>query len=471
MILLVLPLAVPVILYVLLSLPAVQRGIASQAEKELTSLLGTEVEIGEVSVAPFNRIVLKDVVVRDSLGVEALTVGHLGAGLSTGESLWKERPVISYVELIDLSLRLYRTTAEAPLNIQPILDRFKPKEKKEPSKFDLAVNLLVIRRSSLTFDVLDAAPADSGRFDRNHIAVSGLRADIRAPRISDSDIDVEIKRMEAAEHCGLLLKELTASVMIGPEELAVNNFSIELDNSRLALNDMTFLSPLRKDFSLDGLLRSPVETLPESYLVLSDLSPFVNGFENINEHVDIDFELSGSVDSLVIRRFALEIPERDARISAHGLVGNLTRGKDSVSADLRRLNVVANVNRALGFMASPSSLLHSYYKKLQPLASLGDIDLLGDLSLTPQSLDFNGSLDTDCGNLDIDCGVMKDRSSQLHIDGSVASASFNPSSILPQLAPLTNVTFESEADLALGRGGAINGSVSLLVPEIILERL
>lgn len=466
MIVLVLPLAVPFILYVLLSLPSVQRSIASRAEKELTTLLGTEVGIGEVGVAPFNRIVLKDVVVRDSLGFEALKVGHLGAGLSIGESLWKECPVISYVELIDLSLRLYRPTAEAPLNIQPILDRFKSKEKKEAAKFNLAVNLLVIRRSSLTYDVTDTPTADSLRFDRNHIAVSGLRADVRAPRISDSHIEVEIKRMGAEESCGLLLKELTASVVITPDKMSVNNFMVELNDSRIALNDMAFLSPLGDGFNIGDMLQSPVETLPDTYVTLSDLSPFVGGFDGIDEQVDVDFEISGHLDSLAIKRFDLEIAERDAWISAHGAVMGLTRGKDSISADLRRLNVVANVGSALAFMASPSSLLHPLYTKIKPLASLGDIDLLGDLTLTPGSLDFNGSLNTDCGNLDIDCGLLKSRNSQLRIDGRVMSSAFNPSSILPQLASMTRIVFESEADIIVGRGGAINGNVGLSVPEV-----
>ncbi|MDE5954789.1 MAG: hypothetical protein K2G72_08930, partial [Duncaniella sp.] len=117
---LVLPLAVPLILYVLLSLPSVQNSIAQRAEHELSALLGTDVHLGGVSVAPFNRIVLSDVVVRDQSGVEALNVGHIGAGISLIESLWSKRPLISYVELIDMNVNLYKDSIGAPLNIQPI---------------------------------------------------------------------------------------------------------------------------------------------------------------------------------------------------------------------------------------------------------------------------------------------------------------------------------------------------------------
>ena len=85
---LVLPLAIPAILYIALSFSGVQNYICKLSEKELTKLLGTEVSIGEVSIAPFNRVTLTDVSVLDDNGVEALSVGHLGAGISVGESLW-----------------------------------------------------------------------------------------------------------------------------------------------------------------------------------------------------------------------------------------------------------------------------------------------------------------------------------------------------------------------------------------------
>ncbi len=459
--------AVPILMYVLLSLPSVQQKIASEAEHELTSLLGTEVEIGRMSVAPFNRIVLRDVVVKDSAGVDALEVGHLGAGISFGESLWAKRPVISYVELIDLTMCLYKSSADSKLNIQPIIDRFKSEDKKDPAKFDLSVNLVVVRRSSLYYDVLDAVRVDSARFDKNHIAISDIRADICAPRISDGKIDVEIKRMGAEARCGLQLRELTASVVADRDIMSVNNVVVEIGNSRFAFNDMTLQSPLGADFSPADMFVSKIETLPETYITLSDLGPFAESLRGIDERVEIDFELGGKLDSLAIDRFELELPDRDAHVSAHGLIENLSKGNDSISADFRRLNLALNIPQALGFMRPSGSLLHHLYPKLLPLESLGDINLLGDLSLTPHGVDFNGSLNTACGNVDMDCGLLKmGKGDPLRVDGRVSSLSFNPSSLLPQLSALTQIAFDSEADLTIVNSGNIKGFATLSVPEM-----
>lgn len=463
---LVLPLAVPLILYVVLSLPSVQHRIAQTAEKELTELLGTDVSVGSVTIAPFNRVVLSDVGVKDPAGEEALQVGHLGAGISFFEGLWHKRLVITYVEIIDLDLHLYRESSDAPLNIQPVIDRFKKKEDNGPSKFDLAVNLVVIRRSGLSYDVRDAVPADSGRFDPHHIRVEGLRADLCAPVISDSRIEAEIKRMAASERCGLLLRELRADVMMDKENMTIENFVVETNNSRLALNDLTLESPLGGAFRPVEALRSPVETLSDSYLTLSDLKPFVRGLDDIDVRVDIDIEADGSIDSLSLKRFDLSVAESGAHISAHGLISNLTRGRESLSVDLHRLSIQASAPQALSYIAKTTSPFHHLYDRLAPLAPLEDINLLGDLTVTPSGIDFNGALDTGCGNIDIDCGILKDESGAIRIDGFLSSTAFDPSALHKSLAPLTHIAFDTEADLTFYKNKNINGGIGLTIPEV-----
>ena len=202
----VVPMALPVVLYVALAFDSTRARIARTASEELTGLLGTEVSIGGVEFALFNRVVLRDVCVKASPSDTILSAGHVGAGVSIIESLWTQRPVITYAELLDVDLRLNRASKDAPLNIAPILERFKKKEKKGPSKFDLAVSMVVVRRSSFSYDILDAPAAGEGRFDPGHIRLGHLRADLRAPVISDSRIQADIKRLAAEERSGLALK-------------------------------------------------------------------------------------------------------------------------------------------------------------------------------------------------------------------------------------------------------------------------
>ena len=46
----------PLVLYLVLSVSGVQRGVGDIAENELSKLLGADVEIGNVDFAPFNKL-------------------------------------------------------------------------------------------------------------------------------------------------------------------------------------------------------------------------------------------------------------------------------------------------------------------------------------------------------------------------------------------------------------------------------
>ena len=137
---LVLLLVAPNFLYAVLPLPAVQNFAAKTAREELTKLLGTPVEIGTVSFSPFNRLIVEEVIFTDNNGKQALRVGHLGAGISLLESLTKQRWAISYAELLDVDVLLYRDSVHSPLNIDPIIARFKTKPGGQPAQFDLSIN-------------------------------------------------------------------------------------------------------------------------------------------------------------------------------------------------------------------------------------------------------------------------------------------------------------------------------------------
>ena len=57
-----------------------------------------------------------------------------------------------------------RPDKSSPTNMQFIIDAFKPKEDKPPKPFDVQVNTVVVRKSSISYDVLDQ-PCKPGAFD------------------------------------------------------------------------------------------------------------------------------------------------------------------------------------------------------------------------------------------------------------------------------------------------------------------
>ena len=167
-------------LYIVLSIPAVQDYARSTAEEELSKLFATKVTIGELRIDPISKVALYDVNVPDQQGKKMIHVDRIGAGISLGALLFKQRIVFSYAEVIALDGCISKATPEDKMNIQFLIDALSPKDKtKPPTKFDLRLEAVVIRKSNLSYDVLSEPQKAKGIFDKNHISITDINTDIK----------------------------------------------------------------------------------------------------------------------------------------------------------------------------------------------------------------------------------------------------------------------------------------------------
>ena len=137
---------VPAVTYVALSVTPVQNRIARECERRLSELLDCRVSVGGLGIVPFNRVVLRDVVVETAPGDTVLTARRLGAGVRLWSLVSDEPVTVNYVELTGMNLRLAKDSADAPLNIAPIIAALQPKDpSKPPTAFDLRINTVLLR--------------------------------------------------------------------------------------------------------------------------------------------------------------------------------------------------------------------------------------------------------------------------------------------------------------------------------------
>lgn len=118
------------LLYILLSTPAVQEQLCNIARRELSQLLGTDVEIGSIGIAPFNSAVVKNLRVKDLQGRHLLEVEKVGAGINLWKLITRHRLDFTHAELIGLNANIIKDCEDCPYNLQFIIDALKSKEKK-----------------------------------------------------------------------------------------------------------------------------------------------------------------------------------------------------------------------------------------------------------------------------------------------------------------------------------------------------
>lgn len=339
--------------YMLVSMPAVQSRVRHMAEKELSALLSTKVEIGRVEILPFNEVRIHDAVVYEQDGRLPLAeIGRLGAGISMTDLLQGDI-VVNYVELISAAVKVRRSAPDAPYNISFIIDAFKPKEKKKSENVDLKIHTIAIRRLSATYDLLYEPRRKEG-FDPAHMGVTNFRADISLPRLDTSPFAIEARvRRIAMTLCGQLeITSLSFNGSFGPQRAGISDFSLSLPHSQITLGDlsMAYSGP---EAMVDALRTARFPLRLAGNVTPSDLSLFLPLLAADDSQWSLDCEADADAGALRDLRVDLKNDRLGFAFSAEGdvfdfpdpsrMYGSLEASRVAVSPEaMGRLTALLN---------------------------------------------------------------------------------------------------------------------------------
>jgi hypothetical protein len=411
----------PVSTYILLSTGWAQDSLRKVAQTELSNLLGTQVTIGHVDIAPFNRLSISDVTVADDYGKTALKVNTIASRFELLHFIRTHRIVIDYAAIDGLSANLYKKDDNSPLNIAKIIENLKPKEeKKEPAKFDLAISTVKITNSSAQFNIL-SHPANNDRFDAAHISISNIDLVAYLPKISDTDIIVELERLRFDEKSGFALRNLTAQVNYSPTALSVHDLDLQLQGTHLAF------APIEIAYANPGDIAKVIKTQPmsvelkqSSFVTPSDLAPFLPVLSNLNSRYDVALIASGTTKKLTLTELNIVESGSNPRffIEAKGNAYNLDKPKD-ISVEDFSLKMMTSGNDVASIA---SQFAADKVAKVQPLlAALGKIKLDADVSGSLN--DANGVVDlsTAAGSISANA-TMHRNGGNMQLGGSIDAA-------------------------------------------------
>lgn len=395
--LLILTVGIPAILYLLLWITPVRDEIRKIAVEELSNLLGTEVEIGSVEIEPFSRLNIDDVAVNDSLGRTILAVKRLGGGVSVVKTLTAKRPIISDVEIIQPQLHLWRDSASAPLNIDPILARLKSDNNDNgPKKFALSLLTAVVRQGRFTY-VVGTSESDSLRFSPSHIDISDINADINLPRLSNKRIIINLKRLSATERSGLRLENLRASVNYTDTALTVTGLELALPASRLRLSDINVAYD-SADKIAEAIVNDvhSVSLLKGSKINLSDFAPFVPNLAALDTPFDIELNASGNAHRVRLHNLRIESPTTMLTTRAEASVASRIDSISGLVNPLKFKSQGSDVLKTICAFSTPSTKLSDL------ITRLGAIEIKADLQLqTGGLLKVDAEAATELGSVDI----------------------------------------------------------------------
>ena len=460
--------AIVVLLYIALSVPVVQNVIKQEAEKQLTQLFKAPVKIGDVSIMPFNELQLNDVEIRTPDNQKCISVKNLGAGVAFWKLLISQKIEITYAEIIGLDAGITQAKEGAPLNIQFIIDAFKPKQqKKEPTKFDLVLHNIVIRKSNVRFDRLWQPVKAQNVLDPNHLNVSNLRADISMPRLKNDDYVVNLRRLSFKEKSGLYVDGLSFFASVTPQEIELRNFRLDLSEGKVRINNQRLPISGFKNIVSD-LKKADLDVVVNiDNLQPDDLAFLLPSLDQISGKYNIDVHVDGSVNRFRVEN--MSVTDNYGNVDIH------FRGNVSGLATPEELELIADdleVEADGGYMAQVLDAVGvNTGAAAEILSEAGQILVKGDggLSLARSGGVFQGLVSTDQGLVNLDV------SGNLHhktLNGKfmVNTEGFDLGSLMSaQPVGQVKARAEGEIGLALNDLQRSNGNVKVEAPSVYVN--
>lgn len=452
--------AIFVSVYLLLLFPEFQNGVRKTAEEELSKFLDTNVKMENVSISPFNQVVLENVVINAKDGSQLIKVDKLGACLSLYNLAVRKRLVFTYAEVMGLDAKINKPTPDAQTNIQFIIDILSPKNKNNPpKKFDLSIYNIVLRKSKLSYDVL-SEPVVEGRFDKNHISLANLKADIAIPRLRNNNFEINLKRVAFEEKSGFELSKLAVNTHICDSMISVKGFRAELPNSCIKLSDFRLKFNSLKTIGQEIKNIDLSINTTGSYITPCDLSAIAPVLQKLQEPIKLNAVVNGDMKSLSVRKFQILTDSEQIGVSINGQIDNVL-DKDSLNVNLSKIYVKANSNEIVEIVSAVTKVSDNAKKIIK---NCGSVRIDGTLKGSLSKVFYNGYVATSKGKLHLN-GDFVNQKSLFGFKGEAKTKGFDVGALLGKQELLGMTAFDLDVNGVRKRGklsAYLKGNVSYL---------
>ena len=304
-----------------------QKGAADFALEKLQQIIETEVSIGKIRIKLFNRVELTDIYLEDQKQDTLLYAESLTVRANFLDLLHNELGMQS-INLKNFVSKVYRETPSSPYNFQFLPDAFKSDKPKEPgaSPFRIYFKDIRLQNGTLSYEIL-SAPQTPGRFNTNHIRVKNLNARIAAPSIDAKKLEVNVRNLQFAEHCGLVLSRFQGKVRSKDSKFWSDRIAIVLNNSDLEISDADYDTKTKK---FAGKLKS-------KSIDPQDIALFVPQLSHLTKLITLETEAEGELPYINVKKLITTYGD-DTHVDISGSITDCSKIHSAdINADIRKM--------------------------------------------------------------------------------------------------------------------------------------
>ena len=392
----------PVTLYALLHVKAVQNYAVRHMTTYLSTELGADVRVGGVDIAPLRSIILTDVVISDPGGDSLLAVDRMG--LIINKLSIRSKQLIIRKLSFDGSQLYVRKTDEDAYNFQFLIDYFSNDNPADNNVSNWKAHVLSFRISNAGLHYQDAdKPLKINGASMPDVSILDVNLAVRDIQLASNMLAFELDYLTYRESYGFKVDYLSGSVALSDDGGSIDNFLL-----RTAGTDLSFDLKLHYDGSYaEAFLSRSLDyalDLRPSAIDLADMGHYLTSMHGASNHILLSGLFTGNSD---------EIRAEDVAFSG-GLDTKFNgsfylTGLDELSNAELALNISAfhsSISDISGFRL-PASFKQSYLTLPHYVNSFGKVFFVGELKGSLNDFQADGKLMTDIGSLQSDIAFNK----------------------------------------------------------------
>lgn len=441
--------ALPLVLSLLLQIPAVQNFVVHKAAQAASRKLETTVSIGHVRIGLLGKVQIQDFYVEDYQKDTLLYVGNLDAYIR-GLGIFGGGIVIDRGELTDAKLYL-RETPSGEMNIKQVVARLSNPDKTPSGNFQLSLTRASVKNMDFCLERLDHRDPEHG-IDFSHMHLYNVMAYIDDFTIDGAAIYTTIQSFAARERSGFELNHLSGRFYLTGGCLGFEQASIITPQSNVSIPYISLVGEswaVYKDFigevRLDAAIRNSVVSTDD----VSYFSPKLRDWHVVFSNINV--EISGEVDDLHGKIKSLQIGDA-THLTADATVKGLPDiQKTYFDLSIPHLSSTAvdadRLARSITGHPLPASVTRI-------LKNTGTIDLTSSFRGLLSSFDLKLGIATHVGQVSCNVQMTPQAGGLQRVKGDVATRNLRLGELLGRRDLLGNATLTARVDGVVGRGYA-----------------
>lgn len=373
------------LLFLILSIPAVQTRLGRYATDRINEDFNTNINIERIGLKINGDAKLRNILIRDYKTDTLISIAELNTSILNFSKLANGKLTFGDIDIKTLVFNIKTYKGEDETNLDVFVAKFDEEQpSEEPSDFLLSSSDINIENGKFTM-------RDENRETVEVLSFDGINLNTTNFLISGSDVSTRINTLAFNDSRGLKMKNLSSNFKYTRENMLFDNLDIKTESSTLKGN-LEF-EYKREDLQYFTERVQVNANFTEADIALSEINTFYDEF-GANQRAKFKVRLSGTLNDLVANDLQLTTSSR-SKIYGDINFKNLFNSEDD------NFEMVGDFDNLSSSYDDLVALLPNVLGQSIPTAfdKLGYFTLKGATNIKPSTIDADVDIFTDLGTI------------------------------------------------------------------------